>query len=93
MNSIRYGATRAFSYPEGRHTNVWSQLHELAAQGNHLASVVVKIDAAMKEKKKAEALGEPVPAWARETLQFLDCYQNDEDNLDDAMAALKRALQ
>ncbi len=86
------GASRAFSYPEDRHTNVWSQLHELAAQGNYLAGVVVKIDAAMKAKKAADAEGAEVPAWVRETLQFLDCYQNDEDNLDDALAALARAV-
>ena len=70
----------------------WADLRELAAQGNPIAAYVVKIDAAMKAKKNAEASGEAVPMWAREALNFLDCYQDDESNLDDALAALKAAL-
>ena len=57
-----------------------------------LAAAVVKIDAAMKAKKRAEASNEAVSAWAREALSFLDKYQNDDGNIDDALAALKAAL-
>lgn len=67
-------------------------LAELAERGNPLASHIVQIEKAMREKKRAEANGEEVPAWAREKLQFLDCYQNDDGNIDDALAALSAAL-
>jgi hypothetical protein len=98
LNSIQFGASRVFSYPEDRHdkpkslAQIWEGLREAATQGNPLAAAVVKIDAAKKAKKKAEASNEAVPAWAREALSFLDEYQNDDGNIDDALAALKAAL-
>lgn len=94
-NSIQFGAFRPYPHPEDRHkslSDVWADLRELATQGNPIAAYVVKIDAAMKAKKKAEASAETVPTWARDALSFLDEYQNDEGNLDDALAALKAAL-
>lgn len=66
-------------------------LAELAERGHPLATHIVQIKAAMWEKKRAEALGEDVPSWAREKLSFLDEYQ-DEENLDDAIAAFRAAL-
>jgi hypothetical protein len=69
-----------------------ADIRTMATHGNVAARVIVKIDDAMRAKKHAERWGEEVPAWARETLSFLDCYQNDEDNLDEAVAALSRAL-
>jgi hypothetical protein len=74
-------------------SRAWVEIRELATQGNPVAVTIVKIDTAMKAKKRADAVGEAVPAWARETLSFLDEYQNDEDNLDDAIAALSAALR
>jgi hypothetical protein len=68
-------------------------LTELAERGNPLANHIVQIEKAMREKKRAEANGKEVPAWAREKLQFLDEYQESEtENLDDALAALSAAL-
>jgi len=57
-----------------------------------MAAYVVKIDAAMKAKKKAEGLNAEVPAWATEALKFMDEPENDGSNLDDALTALKAAL-
>lgn len=75
-------------------SKAWAEIRELATQGNPLAVTIVKIDTAMKAKKRADAEGIPVPAWARETLSFLDEYQNDEaDGLDDALSALSAALR
>jgi hypothetical protein len=71
----------------------WAQIRELATQGNPLAGVFVRIEAATKAKKIADAGGAEVPAWARETLSFLDEYQDAEtENLDEALAALSRAI-
>lgn len=75
-------------------SRAWAEIRDLATQGNPLAVTIVKIDTAMKAKKRADAAGETVPAWARETLSFLDCYQNDgAEGLDDAIAALSAALR
>ncbi|WP_247837413.1 hypothetical protein [Bradyrhizobium sp. 200] len=72
----------------------WIEIRDLATQGNPVAATIVKIDTAMKAKKRADAEGAEVPGWARETLQFMDCYQNDEtENLDDALTALSAALR
>jgi len=71
----------------------WVEIRELATQGNPVAVAIVNIDTAMNAKRRADAVGAEVPAWARETLSFLDEYQNDEDNLDDAIAALSAALR
>jgi hypothetical protein len=70
-----------------------ADIRTMAAHGNAAAKIIVKIDDALRAKKHAERWGEEVPAWARETLSFLDEYQNDEDNLDDAIAALSAALR
>jgi hypothetical protein len=94
-NSIQFGAFRPYQHPEDRHkslSDVWADLRELATQGNPIAAYVVKIDAAMKAKKSATAEGADTPAWAREALSFLDEYQNDEDDLDDALTALRAAV-
>jgi hypothetical protein len=71
----------------------WADVRQMATQGHPLAAALVKIDAAQSAKKIADAEGSEVPSWARETLQFLDCYQNDETlNLDEALAVLSRAI-
>ncbi|KQW22843.1 hypothetical protein ASC80_05745 [Afipia sp. Root123D2] len=67
-------------------------LAELAKRGHPLATHIVQIEAAMREKKRAEANGEDVPLWARERLSFLDEYREDEE-MKDALAALLRHLQ
>jgi hypothetical protein len=71
----------------------WATIRECAAQGNPIAAVIVRIDAAMQAKKLAEREGREVPASVRETLSFLDEYQDDETlNLDEALAVLSRAI-
>jgi hypothetical protein len=71
----------------------WASIRKLAMQGHPLAANLVKIDAAMQAKKLAEHEGTEVPAAARETLSFLDEYQNAEtQNLDEALALLSQAL-
>lgn len=71
-----------------------AEIRTMAAHGNVAARVIVKIDDAMNAKKHAERWGEAVPAWARQTLSFLDEYQNDgADGLDAAMSALSAALR
>ena len=75
-------------------SKAWAEIRELATRGNPLAVTIVKIDTAMKAKKRADAAGETVPAWARETLSFLDEYQDDgAEGLDDALSALSAALR
>jgi len=70
-----------------------AEIRQMAENGNTAAKVVAKIDSAMRAKRHADRWGEPVPEWARETLSFLDEYQNDEtENLDEALAALARAV-
>lgn len=73
-------------------SKAWAEIRELATQGNPVAATIVKIDTALKAKKRADAEGSEVPAWAREALSFLDCYQNDDGDIDEAVAALSRAL-
>jgi hypothetical protein len=94
LNSIQYGASRPYQHPEDRHeksiSDVWADLRELAVQGNPMAAYIVKIDAALKAKKKAEGLNEQVPTWAREALKFMD--ENDDGNIDDALTALRAAV-
>ena len=83
QNNPAYGIAKA-----------WVEIRELATQGNKVAIAISGIGSAIAAKKKADAQGAEVPAWARETLQFMDCYQNDgTENLDDAMSALTAALR
>jgi hypothetical protein len=70
----------------------WASIRELATQGHPLAAVIVRIDAAIQAKKLAKAEGTEVPAWARETLSFLDEYQCETENLDEALALLSQAV-
>jgi hypothetical protein len=72
----------------------WLEIGEMAASGNKVAIAIAGIGSAMAAKKKADAQGTEVPAWARETLQFMDCYQSDDaEGVEDALSALSAALR
>jgi hypothetical protein len=71
--------------------HVWRDVVAMAAAGNGLAQKVVAIGKALNARKLAAHGRVAVPAWAQEILSpILDEYQT--ENLDDAMAALSRAL-
>jgi hypothetical protein len=54
-----------------------------------------KIEQTANTRDLYKANGWPVPQWARNTLSFLDEYRSSEtetENLDDALSALKAAV-
>jgi hypothetical protein len=77
--------------PELLTAHVWKDMLALASTGHPLAKKVVTLGRAMNEKRLAAHERRPVNAWAQEILSPIE--ENDEtEHLDEAMAALSRAL-
>jgi hypothetical protein len=100
-NSIQFGAFRSFSYPEDNFDDLnkapvtasaatWREVVRMSEAGNPLAKKVHGLGRAMNARKLALANGEAVPMWAQDILAPIE---DDEDNLDDAIASLSAALR